>query len=61
MDYDQFRQFADSWGLLYLFIIFIVVVIFVFRPGSGRLYRDAARIPLEGSEDTPDGKSETRK
>jgi cytochrome c oxidase cbb3-type subunit 4 len=47
MDYDQFRHFADSWGLLYLFAIFLFVVAFIFRPGSDRIYRDAANIPLD--------------
>ena len=61
MDYEQFRQFADSWGLLYLFVVFVIVVLFVFRPGSGRLYRDAARIALDAAEDRPAAKTETRR
>jgi len=61
MDYEQFRQFADSWGLLYLFAVFVIVVLFVFRPGSGRLYRDAARIALDAAEDRPAPKTETRR
>ena len=60
MDYDQFRHFADSWGLLYLFIVFIFVVLFIFRPGSGRLYRDAARIAVDASEDRPAPKTESK-
>ena len=51
MDYDQFRHFADSWGLVYLFSIFVIVLLFVFRPGSSRLYRDAASIPLDDHAD----------
>jgi cytochrome c oxidase cbb3-type subunit 4 len=47
MAYETLRQFADSWGLLYLFLIFIVVVAYVFRPGSSRKARDAARIPFD--------------
>jgi len=50
MDYEQFRHFADSWGLLYLFSIFVFVVIFIFRPGSGKIYEDAARIPLNDAQ-----------
>ncbi|MEE9376269.1 MAG: CcoQ/FixQ family Cbb3-type cytochrome c oxidase assembly chaperone, partial [Rhizobiaceae bacterium] len=34
MDYSTFREFADSWGLLYLFAMFIGIIIFIFRPGS---------------------------
>lgn len=34
MDYNAFRHFADSWGLLYLFVVFVGVVLFMFRPGA---------------------------
>jgi cytochrome c oxidase cbb3-type subunit 4 len=47
MPYDTLRQFADSWGLLYLFVLFVVIVAYVFRPGSSRKAKDAARIPFE--------------
>jgi cytochrome c oxidase cbb3-type subunit 4 len=47
MDYNEFRHFSDSWGLLYLFAVFIAVLAFVFRPGSRRRYEEAARIPLK--------------
>jgi cytochrome c oxidase cbb3-type subunit 4 len=43
------RQFADSWGLLFLVAFFIGAVAFTFRPGSKKHHDDAARIPL--SED----------
>jgi len=60
MDYEQFRHFADSWGLVYLFAIFVFVVAFIFRPGSGRIYSDAARIPLDETPPRSDttGKTE---
>jgi len=52
MDYNALRHFADSWGLVAMFAFFIVVVVFVFRPGSKQQYDEAARIPLKtGSED----------
>ena len=47
MDYNDLRQFADSWGLLALFIYFIGVVIFAFRPGSRDHADNAARIPFK--------------
>lgn len=56
MDYETLRHFADSWALLALFVIFLFVVVFVFRRGSGQRYRDAANIPLQDS--TPDERSE---
>jgi len=47
MDYNEMRHFADIWGLVYLLVIFIAVLVFVFRPGSRRRYEEAARIPLK--------------
>ncbi len=47
MDYETLRIFADSWGLLYLFVVFIAVVIFAFRPSAKRRYDAASQIPLK--------------
>ncbi|MDO5643892.1 MAG: cbb3-type cytochrome c oxidase subunit 3 [Paracoccus sp. (in: a-proteobacteria)] len=41
--YTWMRQFADSWALLALFLIFIGVILFVFRPGARAAQDDAAR------------------
>ncbi|MCR9256784.1 MAG: cbb3-type cytochrome c oxidase subunit 3 [Alphaproteobacteria bacterium] len=46
-DYQTLRTAADSWGLLYLFIMFILACAFAFRPGSKARYKDAAQIPLK--------------
>ncbi len=50
--YSLLRQFADSWVLLALFAFFIGVVIFAFRPGSTKAYRDVANIPFR-HDDAP--------
>ncbi|EKF41260.1 cbb3-type cytochrome c oxidase subunit 3 [Nitratireductor indicus] len=47
MDYTAMRQFADSWGLLFMVIVFVGVVLFAFRPGSKKSADEAARIPLK--------------
>lgn len=50
--YETLRHFADSWGLLAMFVFFVAMAIFVFRPGSRARYEEAAQIPLKnGSED----------
>lgn len=41
--YGLMRQFADSWALLALFVTFIGVILFVFRPGARAAQDDAAR------------------
>ena len=53
MDYTAFREFADSWGLLYLFALFIGVILFTFRPGSAGRADEIAQIPFK--EDTDNG------
>ncbi len=51
MTYEAFRQFADSWGLLYLFFVFFMVLVMVFLPGAKKKAQDAANIPLR--DDSP--------
>ena len=50
MDYNLFRELADSWGLLYLFALFLGVIFFTFRPGSQRTAEDIAQIPFKEDE-----------
>lgn len=56
MDYETLRQFADSWGLLALFLFFVGVIFFTFRPGSRKSAEDASRIPLREDPDRGDRK-----
>lgn len=50
--YSYLRTFADSWGLLALFLIFLGVIFWVFRPGSSKVHKDAANVPFR-NEDRP--------
>ncbi len=43
MDYENIRVAANSWGLLYLFILFVGVVAFTFRPGTKKQGEKTAR------------------
>ncbi|MEQ1901474.1 MAG: cbb3-type cytochrome c oxidase subunit 3 [Devosia sp.] len=52
--YDALRQFADSWGLVYMLGIFLVVLALIFRRGAKDSALEAARIPLD--DDTPGGR-----
>jgi cytochrome c oxidase cbb3-type subunit 4 len=54
MDYQTLRTFADSWGLLFMVIVFVAVVIYTFRPGSKKKADKIAQIPLKDDE-SPDG------
>ena len=40
--YSFLREFADSWMLLVLTLIFLGVIVWVWRPGSKSLHDDAA-------------------
>ena len=47
MDFYTFlREFADSWMLLFMVVIFVVVIFWAFRPGSTKIYEDVANIPF---------------
>ncbi|RVU38149.1 cbb3-type cytochrome c oxidase subunit 3 [Hwanghaeella grinnelliae] len=47
MDYETVRHAADSWGLVYLFVLFVGVIAYTFRPGGKKAADDAANIPLK--------------
>ena len=60
--YSFLREFADSWALLVLFVVFFGVIVWAFRPGSRDVHRDIAGIPFR-HEDKPacaDGHSDGR-
>ena len=50
MHYDSMRHLADSWGLVYLFGIFLMVLLMMARPGAREKAHDAALIPLRNDE-----------
>ena len=50
--YSLLREIADSWVLLAMFVFFLGVVLWAFRPGSRRVHADTASIPFR-HEDRP--------
>ncbi|MFI0394986.1 cbb3-type cytochrome c oxidase subunit 3 [Paracoccus jiaweipingae] len=40
--YSLLRQIADSWVMLALLLVFVGVILFVWRPGARRMQQDAA-------------------
>ena len=50
--YTLMRQFADSWGLLGMFVFFVGVIVWVFRPGAKKIHEDVATTPFR-NEDRP--------
>ena len=55
--YSLLREIADSWVLLAMFIFFLAVVAWAFRPGSRKVHEDTASIPFR-HEDKPAGDRE---
>ena len=51
MDYETLRHAADSWGLLYLTVLFVGFVIYTFRPGSKAVAQDMAQLPLREDDE----------
>ena len=48
--YHILRELADSWALLALFLIFIGIIFWAFRPGSKEMHEDIANIPFRNDE-----------
>ena len=44
--YTALAHFAQSWGLIYFFVVFCAIVIFVMWPSRKKQYEEAARMPL---------------
>lgn len=50
--YEALRQLADSWGLLAMSVVFLVLVLWPLRPGTRHHYDNAATsIFSEGNDD----------
>jgi cytochrome c oxidase cbb3-type subunit 4 len=48
--YSTLRHFADSWGLLAMFLFFVGVVLWAMRPGAKAVHDDIAQIPLRNDK-----------
>ncbi len=51
MSYENVAEFAQTWGLVYFFILFSLVVVYALWPANQKQFDEAARIPLEDEED----------
>jgi cytochrome c oxidase cbb3-type subunit IV len=47
LEYQLLRTFADSWGLLFMFLVFTFVIFRAFRPSARKAHDDAANIPFK--------------
>ena len=44
MSYEALRHFADSWGLMFMAILWIAFTVWTFRPGAKGHHHDAANM-----------------
>ena len=49
--YETLRHLADSWGLLAMLLVFLVLAVWPFRPGAGARNRDAASVIFKDETD----------
>ena len=47
MNFDSVSYFAQTWGLLYLVVLFAIVVVYALWPRNRGKFRDAANIPFK--------------
>lgn len=46
MDYQTVSAFAQTWGLVYMVLLFVGVLIYAFRPSAKKKFDEAAKRPL---------------
>jgi len=47
MTYETVSHFAQTWGLVYLVVLFAGVLFYALRPSSKKKFEQAANIPLK--------------
>lgn len=50
IDYHSLRAFADSWGLLFMALVFLILVGWTFRPGARDRHRSAAHMIFDEAD-----------
>lgn len=57
--YEALASFAQTWGLLFFFAVFVGVLIYALWPKNGAKFEAAARMPLNDDAPIPrDGEKE---
>ncbi|MEQ8665620.1 MAG: cbb3-type cytochrome c oxidase subunit 3 [Rhodospirillales bacterium] len=47
MTFETVSVFAQTWGLVFLVVMFAVAMIYALRPGARQKFDDAAQIPFK--------------
>ncbi|MEQ8248123.1 MAG: cbb3-type cytochrome c oxidase subunit 3 [Alphaproteobacteria bacterium] len=51
MTYSAMAHLAETWGLAYLFALFLLVLVYAFWPRNKSKFNAAAQIPLRDGEE----------
>lgn len=51
MSYNELRHLADSWGLVFMGLVFVVLIGWTFRRGARSRHDHAAKSILERNDD----------
>jgi cytochrome c oxidase cbb3-type subunit IV len=51
MTYEQVTQFAQTWGLALLVVLFVGVLIYALWPANRDKFKRAAKTPLDNEDD----------
>ena len=54
MSYDALRHAADSWGLVFLGVVFLVLIGWTFRRGASEVHARARTMIFEPDDFGPD-------
>ncbi len=44
--YTSVAEFAQTWGLVYFFVIFVAVLVYALWPSNKRSFDEASNVPL---------------
>jgi len=47
MTFQDVTHFSQTWGLAFLFVLFLGVLVYALRPSAGSKFKDAAQIPFK--------------
>lgn len=47
MTYETLASFAQTFGLVFFVVMFLIVLVYALRPSSRQKFKDAANIPLK--------------
>ena len=54
MTYHDLAHFSETWGLLFLFILFVATLAYALWPANKERFDDAAAIPFREAQDSDD-------